>query len=63
MYYYAVCGIRVDNGAEETVKTFDCGMDLTDQEARIAALEYELFVNRDSKYSSSSVSRRIVVLK
>ncbi len=63
MYYYVVSGVRTDNGIEESVRTFDSTMDLTDQEAREAALEYELLVMRDSKYTSCKVSRRTMVLK
>ena len=62
MFYYVVCGVRVDNSVEETVRTFDCTMDLTDQEARCAAMEYQLIVRRDSKYSSSRVIRRSMIL-
>jgi hypothetical protein len=62
VYYYAVSGIRADSGAEETVRTFDCNMDLTDPEAREAAMEYELIVRRDPRYSSCKVSRRPLVL-
>jgi hypothetical protein len=58
MYYYVVRGVRVDNGVEETVRTFDCNMDLTDQEARIAAMEYELIVRRDTKYKTCRVERK-----
>ena len=63
MYYYAVTGTRADNGATETVRTFDSNMDLTDSEAREAAMEYELIVRRDPRYSSSQVSRRTLILK
>ena len=58
MYYYVVSGVRADNGIEETVRTFDCNMELTDQEARIAAMEYELIVRRDPKYSTCRVERK-----
>ena len=58
MYYYGVCGIRTDSGVEETVRTFDCSMCLTDAEARIAALEYELFLRKDKRYSVTRVIRR-----
>lgn len=63
MYYYVVSGVRADNGVEETVRTFDSGMDLTDSEARIAAMEHELIVRRDPRYSSCKVLRRTMTLK
>ena len=63
MYYYGVCGIRKDNGTEETIRTFDCTMDLTDSEAREAAMEFELLIRKDEGYSHSRVCRRILVMK
>lgn len=63
MYYYGVYGTRKDNGVEETIRTFDCSMNLTDSEAREAALEYELIVRRDPKYSASRVCRRLLSMK
>lgn len=63
MYYYVVCGKRIDNGVEESVRTFDRTMDLTDGEARIAAMEYELIVRKNPKYCSSRVLRRLLTLK
>jgi hypothetical protein len=63
MYYYVVSGVRTDNGIEESVRTFDSTMDLTDQEARESAMEYELIVRRDPKYSDSRVQRKILILK
>jgi hypothetical protein len=58
MYYYVVCGTRADTGIEETVRTFDVNMGLTDQEARIAAMEHELIVRRDPKYTKCRVFRK-----
>ena len=58
MYYYVVSGVRVDNGVEESIRTFDSTMDLTDVEARAAAMEYELIVRRDPKYSTCRVERK-----
>lgn len=63
MYYYGVYGIRADNGVEETVRTFDCSMSLTDTEAREAAMEYELIVRKNPKYSTSRVCRRFLIIK
>jgi hypothetical protein len=63
MYYYVVGGIRADNGTEETVRTFDSSMGLTDQEAREAALEYELLVRRNPKYTFCRVFRRSMAVK
>jgi len=63
MYYYGVYAIRADNGVEETVRTFDCSMSLTDAEAREAAMEYELIVRKNPKYSASRVCRRFLIIK
>jgi hypothetical protein len=63
MYYYVVSGVRVDNGVEESIRTFDSTMDLTDVEARAAAMEYELIVLRNEKYSSCRVQRKMLILK
>jgi hypothetical protein len=60
MYYYVVCGVRVDSGIEETVRTFDSNMNLTDQEAREAAMEFELIVRRDPKYTACRVLRKSI---
>ena len=57
-YYYSVSAIRKDNRIEETVRTFDSSMGLTDAEARIAALEYELLLRKDKRYSATRVTRR-----
>jgi len=63
MFYYVVLGTRIDNGIEETVKTFDSDMHLTDGETREAAMEYELLTRRDVKYSDCRVVRKTMVLK
>ena len=60
MYYYVVCGTRADSGIEETVRTFDSNMNLTDQEAREAAMEYELIVRCDPKYDACRVIRKSI---
>ena len=63
MYYYVVYGTRADNGNEEILRTFDRDMDLTDQEARESAMNYELVARHDEKYESCRVHRSMVVLK
>jgi hypothetical protein len=63
MFYYVVLGTRIDDGIEEIVKIFDSDMNLTDAEAREAAMEYELIVRCDEKYSDCRVDRKTVVLK
>ena len=63
MYYYVVSGVRVDSGVEECIRTFDSGMELTDDEAREAARDYELIARRDPKNSSCKVQRRMYVFK
>lgn len=63
MYYYVVVGIRTDSGVEENIRTFDTTMNLTDSEAREAAMEYELIAMRNKKYSSCSVKRKMLMFK
>ena len=63
MYYYVVSGVRVDSGIEESIRTFDSGENLTDDEAREAARDYELIARRDPRYTSCKVQRRMYVFK
>jgi hypothetical protein len=63
MFYYAVYGTLADSGVEVVVRTFDNGMNITDQEAREAAMDCELIVRRDEKYTSCRVSRRSMFFK
>jgi hypothetical protein len=63
MFYYIVYGTLADSGIEEVARTFDSDMDITDQEAREAAMDYELIARRDVKYTSCRVSRRSMVFK
>ncbi len=63
MFYYAVYGTLADSGVEEVVRTFDTGMNITDQEAREAAMDCELIARKDEKYSSCRVRRRSMIFK
>ena len=63
MYYYAVMGIRKDNGVEEVIRSFDSSMNLTDDEARESAMEYQLVARLDPKYRSTRVVRKMHILK
>jgi len=63
MYYYTVYGTRAADGVEEILRTFDRDMELTDQEARESAMNYELVARRNEKYKSCRVQRSTMVLK